>query len=209
MARQFVAVAHRTCTCPLPCHTGIEALLGHGVFLYVWALSGAAGAAAVMLTAAPGGVYACASAGAVGLVGAMVGFELRNHAIVSASLAARTSKAEDGRAGSAALRKPLGAFGGVLLLLALGGMPGSMVSNAGHAAGLLAGVLLGHLLGPHFSLVQEVDIPPGAMSVPDDAPCVHVVVDKRGGSARLLTAVATGGGLAAVIALCAAVCTTT
>lgn len=50
----------------------------------------------------------------------MVGYEAKNQAIVRQTLRSRHSKAEDGRAGTSTLRKPLGAFGLVCLMLGLG-----------------------------------------------------------------------------------------
>ena len=51
---------------------------------------------------------------------------------------------------------------------------GSMVDNTAHVGGLLAGLALGFTMGPRFTLVQEVDIPVGSMTVPDDAPATQV-----------------------------------
>eukprot|EP00878_Enallax_costatus_P016357 GHUV01017157.1.p1 GENE.GHUV01017157.1~~GHUV01017157.1.p1 ORF type:complete len:266 (+),score=75.61 GHUV01017157.1:684-1481(+) len=51
---------------------GIEALLGHSAFLYIYVLSGLAGSAAVMLLSGGDDPTACATAASVGLVGAMV-----------------------------------------------------------------------------------------------------------------------------------------
>lgn len=71
----------------------------------------------------------CATAATVGLIGGMVGYELSNMEIVKKSLDSRRSKAEDGKQGSSALRKPWGAVGIVGLMLGLGMLPGSMVDN--------------------------------------------------------------------------------
>jgi membrane associated rhomboid family serine protease len=133
---------------------GIEALLGHSVFMYVYLFSGLAGSAAVTLLSDPSTPVAGATAATVGLVGAMVGYELRNVEVVKQSLKSRLSKAEDGKHGSSTLRKPWGAFGIVCLVLLLGGVPNSMMDNAAHAAGLLAGLGLGYFMGPSFTVVQ-------------------------------------------------------
>lgn len=181
---------------------GIEALLGHGVFLYIYLLSGLSGSAAVLLTSgSPAEPAACATAATVGLVGAMVGYELRNQAIVKQSLASRRSLAEDGKAGSSTLRKPLGAFGLVCCMLGLGLLPGTMISNAGHFGGMLAGVGLGYWLGPCFSLIREVDIPEGSMHVPDELAETVVVLDTRSGLQRAATGAAALGLLAAAVGL--------
>lgn len=144
---------------------------------------------------------ACASAAAVGLVGAMVGYEARNQAIVRQSLASRRSLAEDGKAGSSTLRKPLGAFGLVCCMLGLGLLPGSMVDNVGHVGGLLAGVGLGYWLGPSFSLIREVDIPEGSMAVPEEVAETVVVLDTRSSLQRAATGAAALGLLAAAVSI--------
>ncbi|WIA21772.1 hypothetical protein OEZ85_000931 [Tetradesmus obliquus] len=181
---------------------GIEALLGHGTFLYIYLLSGLTGSAAVLLASGGAGEpAACASAAAVGLVGAMVGYEARNQAIVRQSLASRRSLAEDGKAGSSTLRKPLGAFGLVCCMLGLGLLPGSMVDNVGHVGGLLAGVGLGYWLGPSFSLIREVDIPEGSMAVPEEVAETVVVLDTRSSLQRAATGAAALGLLAAAVSI--------
>jgi hypothetical protein len=182
--------------------SGIESLLGHGVFLYIYLLSGLSGSAAVLLTSgSPAEPAACATAATVGLVGAMVGYELRNQAIVKQSLSSRRSLAEDGKAGSSTLRKPLGAFGLVCCMLGLGLLPGTMISNAGHFGGMLAGLGLGYWLGPSFSLIREVDIPEGSMHVPEDVTETVVVLDTRGSLQRAATGAAALGLLAALVSL--------
>jgi rhomboid protease GluP len=178
---------------------GIEALLGHGVFLYIYLLSGLAGSAAVMLFTDGDAPTACATAASVGLVGAMVGYELRNQEIVKQSIKSRHSKAEDGKQGNSTLRKPFGAFGVVCLMLALGFIPGSMVDNTAHVGGLLAGVGLGYTLGPSFTIIQEVDIPEGSMMVPEDAVETVVVLDRRSSLDRIAMGAAALGMLAAVV----------
>eukprot|EP00879_Flechtneria_rotunda_P014604 GHRR01015261.1.p1 GENE.GHRR01015261.1~~GHRR01015261.1.p1 ORF type:complete len:310 (+),score=90.94 GHRR01015261.1:1749-2678(+) len=175
---------------------GIEALLGHSVFTYIYLLSGLAGSAAVLLLSNSVDPVAGATAASVGLVGAMVGYELRNQQIVKQTLDSRRSKADNGKAGSSALRKPFGAIGIVCLMLGLGFIPGSMVNNAAHLGGLLAGVGLGFTLGPNFTLVQEVHIPEGSMSVPEDAQETVVVLDRRSGWERVLA----GAGAAGLVA---------
>ncbi|KAF8059755.1 LPA1 [Scenedesmus sp. PABB004] len=183
---------------------GIEALLGHGTFVLTYVLAGLAGGATVLLLGDGAVPVACASAASVGLVGAMLGFELRNTAVVRESLASRRSQADNGRTGGELLRKPLGAVGLVGLLLLLGVLHGSLIDNAAHAGGLVAGTGLGWLLGPHFSLIREVQIPPGSMAVPEDAPEMVVVLDKRSTLDRLLGGAAAAGAVAGLVALAGA-----
>jgi predicted membrane-bound spermidine synthase len=180
---------------------GIEALLGHSVFIYIYLISGLAGSSAVMLFSQNPDPVSCATAATVGLVGGMVGYELANMPIVQMSLASRRSKAEDGKHGSSTLRKPWGAVGVVGLMLGLGLLPGSMVDNTAHVGGLLTGLALGFLLGPKFTLVQEVDIPVGSMMVPEDCPATQVVLDRRTGLERALVGAGAVGALAAVLVL--------
>eukprot|EP00775_Hariotina_reticulata_P003347 gene3347-3623_t len=180
---------------------GIEALLGHSVYMYVYLFSGLAGSAAVTLLSDPATPVAGATAATVGLVGAMVGYELRNVEVVKQSLKSRLSKAEDGKQGSSTLRKPWGAFGIVCLVLLLGGVPNNMMDNAAHAGGLLAGLGLGYFMGPSFTVVQEIDIPEGSMSVPDDAVEMVVVLDRRSTLDRVLAGAASLGVLSGVLVL--------
>lgn len=178
---------------------GIEALLGHSVFIYIYLISGLAGSSSVLLFSQNPDPISCATAATVGLVGGMVGYELANMEIVQKSLASRRSKAEDGKQGSSTLRKPWGAIGIVGLMLGLGLLPGSMVDNTAHIGGLLTGLALGYFMGPKFTLVQEVDIPVGSMMVPDDAPATQVVLDRRTGLERALVGAGAVGLLAAVL----------
>jgi hypothetical protein len=141
------------------------------------------------------------SAASLGLVGAMLGYEAANLDVVSRSLRSRRSMAEDGKQGSSTLRKPWGAVGIVALLLGLGLLPGSMVDNVSHAGGLAAGVALGFTMGPRFSLIQEVEIPAGSMTVPEDAPEVNVVLDRRTPVERVLVGAGAAGALAAALAV--------
>jgi membrane associated rhomboid family serine protease len=179
--------------------SGIEALLGHSVFIYIYLLSGLAGSSSVLLFSQNPDPISCATAATVGLVGGMVGYELANMEIVQKSLASRHSKAEDGKQGSSTLRKPWGAVGIVGLMLGLGMLPGSMVDNTAHIGGLLMGLALGYGMGPRFTLVQEVDIPVGSMLVPDDAPATQVVLDRRTGLERTLVGAGAAGLLVALL----------
>lgn len=194
-----IAVAAGLCRAVLLCVSGIEALLGHSVFIYIYLLSGLAGSSSVLLFSNSPDPISCATAATVGLIGGMVGYELANSEIVKKSLNSRRSKAEDGKQGSSTLRKPWAGVGIVCLMLGLGVLPGSMVDNTAHVGGLLTGLTLGYLMGPRFTLVQEVDIPVGSMMVPDDAPATQVVLDRRSGLERTLVGAGAVGLLAGVL----------
>ena len=60
---------------------------------------------------------------------------------------------------------------------------------AGHLGGLAVGLVLGYSMAPKWDIVREVDIPMGAMQVPEEPNEVEVVVDRQPRSIRL-TAVA-------------------
>lgn len=183
------------------CLAGIEALLGHSVFIYIYLISGLVGSSSVLLFSQTLDPISCATAATIGLVGGMVGYELANMDIVQQSLASRRSKAEDGKQGSSTLRKPWGAVGIVGLMLGLGVLPGSMVDNTAHIGGLLTGLVLGFCMGPKFTLVQEIDIPVGSMMVPDDADATVVVLDRRTGLERALVGAGAVGLLAVLLSV--------
>jgi rhomboid protease GluP len=142
-----------------------EAVLGYTTFAYVYLASGLAGS---VLNLYGSGTVAVGASGAIcGCLGALLGYFLRNPSLE--------------RSGKQVLF--ILAVAGANLIL--GTDPDAMIDNLGHVGGLVAGTWLGYSMGPRFMVSREVDIPEGAMFVPEDAKEVAVVIDQSSGLGRL------------------------
>ena len=71
--------------------------------------------------------------------------------------------------------------------------------GAGHLGGLATGLFLGYSMAPKWDVVREVDIPLGAMQVPDQAEEVEVVVDRQPRALRITAAASCAASLLLLI----------
>jgi membrane associated rhomboid family serine protease len=181
-----------------------EAMLGHWVFLSIYLLSGLSGSVTTVLwgSAEP---TAGATTAMLGVVGAMIGYELRNKAVLQQQQRGRKEVlASDapfsGMKQRGWISRPIAGLGLLGVTLVLGMLPEGIPSdNAGHLGGIAAGVVLGYLLGPKLVMTREVEIPVGSMMVPEDADETIVVVDQSGLIERLVVGVTYVGLLAGIV----------
>ena len=168
-----------------------EAVLGHWTFLSIYLLSGLSGSVTTLLcgSAEP---TAGATTAMLGVVGAMIGYELQNKATLHQQVRGRRAAAASDAPFSSMkqrgwISRPVAGLGLLGVTLLLGMLPQGIPSdNAGHLGGIAAGVVLGYLLGPQYAMTREVEIPMGSMMVPEDADETVVVVDQRGKVERLV-----------------------
>ncbi|KAK9846361.1 hypothetical protein WJX81_002390 [Elliptochloris bilobata] len=156
-----------------------EAVLGYAGFATVYLLAGLAGSGASLL--ASDAVTVGASGAIFGLLGALGGYFLRNPKLQGSG------------------RQALYIAGVAALNIALGATQGSLIDNSGHLGGLAVGVALGLTIGPRWVVRRELDIPPGALAVPDDAREVAVVVDATPAWQRAAAAIVAGALVLGVI----------
>ncbi|GBF90508.1 rhomboid family intramembrane serine protease [Raphidocelis subcapitata] len=167
-----------------------EALLGHGPFLSIYFLAGLTAAGTSLLFGPVDVATAGATGALMGIIGAMLGYELANKELRSHGELGRGSRRQIGSPWGA------GALAGCALLL--GVLPSTSVlsvDDAAALAGALAGAWLGYAVGPKFTVAREVDIPEGSMMVPQDAREVVVVLDTRGGAKKAAGVAAYGAAL--------------
>uniref|UniRef100_A0A6T8QV16 Peptidase S54 rhomboid domain-containing protein n=1 Tax=Chlamydomonas leiostraca TaxID=1034604 RepID=A0A6T8QV16_9CHLO len=102
--------------------------------------------------------------------------------------AASSSSSSQGVPDSGQLVQTAGVAGVLLALTVAASQDGGALGLPASLAGLAAGAVLTWGMGPWFSLQQEVDIPEGSMTIPEDAREMVVVVDRTSGTQRALVA---------------------